>query len=196
MTPCREESELGRVLSELCPGITFDEAIVHKYYMTLASLIGGWLSEQGRLETLPVKKALLTMAKDLSAASALLSGLETGWRTDLEIEITSRVQKLMALDPTIGPLARDRLSSFRRDADCISHACLIAAFDLPSGPEKRGAKAKDWYQSFTALLLTVAENAGIRPTLYKDREAKKSSVKFSIFRPIEGRPLRSEPPGI
>jgi len=44
---------------------------------------------------------------------------------------------------------------------------LIAAFDLPSGPEKRGAKAKDWYQSFTALLLTVAENAGIRPTLYK-----------------------------
>jgi len=172
MTPCREESELGRVLSELCPGITFDEAIVHKYYMTLASLIGGWLSEQGRLETSPVKKALLTLAKDLSAASALLSGLETGLRSDLEIEIASRVQKLLALDPTIGPLARDRLSSFRRDADCISHACLIAAFDLPSGPEKRGAKAKDWYQSFTALLLTVAENAGIRPTLYKDREAK------------------------
>ena len=25
---------------------------------------------------------------------------------------------------------------------------------------------------------------------------KTSSVKFSIFRPIEGRPLRSEPPGI
>jgi putative transposase len=27
-------------------------------------------------------------------------------------------------------------------------------------------------------------------------ELLKSSVKFSIFRPIEGRPLRSEPPGI
>ena len=190
MTPCREESELGRVLSELCPGITFDEAIVHKYYMTLASLIGGWLSEQGRLETLPVKKALLTMAKDLSAASALLSGLETGWRSDLETEITSRVQKLMALDPTIGPLARDRLSSFRRDADCISHACLIAAFDLPSGPEKRGAKAKDWYQSFTGLLLTVAENAGIGPTLYKDRETNqpagwllRAAGEFETFLP-------------
>jgi hypothetical protein len=138
MTPCREETELGRVLSELCPGIAFDEAVVHHYYVTLASLIGGWLSEQGRLETSPLKKTLLTLAKDLSAASVLLSGLETGLRTDLEIEITSRVQKLMALDPTIGPLARDRLSSFRRDADCISHACLIAAFDLPSGPEKRG----------------------------------------------------------
>ena len=188
MTPCREESELGRVLSELCPGITFDEAIVHKYYMTLASLIGGWLSEQGRLETSPVKKALLTMAKDLSAASVLLSGLETGLRSDLEIEITSRVQKLMALDPTIGPLARDRLSSFRRDADCISHACLIAAFDLPSGPEKRGAKAKDWYQSFTALLLTVAENAGIGPTLYKDREARTNLRAGSCAQPGSSRP--------
>jgi hypothetical protein len=98
MTPCREKSELGRALSELCPGITFDEATVHKYYMTMASLIGAWLSERGRLETLPVKKALLTMAKDLSAASTLLSGLETGFRTDLETEITSRVQKLLALD--------------------------------------------------------------------------------------------------
>ena len=194
MTPCREESELGRVLSELCPGITFDEAIVHKYYMTLASLIGGWLSEQGRLETSPVKKALLTMAKDLTAASVLLSGLETGLRSDLEIEITSRVQKLMTLDPTIGPLARDRLSSFRRDADCISHACLVAAFDLPSGPEKRGAKAKDWYQSFTGLLLTVAENAGIGPTLYKNRKANQpagwllcAAGEFETFLPREMR---------
>jgi hypothetical protein len=100
MTPCRQESELGRVLSELCPGITFDEAVVHNYYVTLASLIGGWLSEQGRLETSPVKKTLLTLAKDLSAASALLGGLETGLRSDLEIEITSRVQNLMALNPT------------------------------------------------------------------------------------------------
>ena len=130
------------------------------------------------------------MAKDLSAASILLSGLETGLRTDLEIEITSRVQKLLALDPTIGPLARDRLSSFRRDADCISHACLIAAFDLPSGPEKCGPKAKDWYHSFTALLLTVAENAGIGPTLYKDRETNqlagwllRAAGEFETFLP-------------
>jgi hypothetical protein len=59
MTPCREESELKRVLSELCRGSIFDDAAVHQYYMKLASLIGGWLSERARLETVPVKNALV-----------------------------------------------------------------------------------------------------------------------------------------
>ena len=55
MTPCREESELKHVLSELCSRTTFDDDAVHEYYVKLASLIGGWLSEMGRLETSPVK---------------------------------------------------------------------------------------------------------------------------------------------
>jgi hypothetical protein len=174
MTPCREESELKRVLSELCRGSIFDDAAVHQYYMTLASLIGGWLSERARLETVPVKNALLTMAKNLGEASALLSGLETGVRTDIEIAVASRVQNLMALNPTIGSRdsARAILGSFRRDAVSISHTCMVAAADLPSLPEKRGRKTKDWYDSFTTLLLSIAEKAGFRPTLYKDREAK------------------------
>ena len=174
MTPCREESELKRVLSELCRGSIFDDAAVHQYYMTLASLIGGWLSERARLETVPVKNALLTMAKNLGEASALLSGLETGVRTDIEIAVASRVQNLMALNPTIGSRdsARAMLGSFRRDAVSISHTCMVAAADLPSYPEKRGRKTKDWYDSFTTLLLSIAEKAGFRPTLYKDREAK------------------------
>jgi hypothetical protein len=78
----------------------------------------------------------------------------------------------MELDPTAGSLASDRLTSFRRDADSISKAFLRAAFDLPSGPEKRGRRAKDWYHSFAALLLSIAKGAGISPTLYKDREAE------------------------
>jgi hypothetical protein len=101
MSPCREESELKRVLSELCRGDIFDDAAVHQHYLMLASLIGAWLSERVRLETSPVKNALLTMAKNLSEASALLSGLETGVRSDIEIAVASRVQNLMALDPTI-----------------------------------------------------------------------------------------------
>jgi hypothetical protein len=174
MTPCREESELTSVLSELCPGTIFDNDAVHRLYLTLASLIGGWLSEQARLETSPVKNALLTTAKNLSEASTLLSGLETGVRSDMEIAIASRVQNLLALNPTIGSLdsARALLDSFRRSADSISHTCMVAAADLPSHPEKRGRKAKDWYDSFTTLLLSIAEKAGIKPTLYEDREAE------------------------
>jgi hypothetical protein len=175
MSPCREESELKRVLSDLCRGDIFDDAAVHQHYLMLASLIGAWLSERVRLETSPVKNALLTMAKNLSEASALLSGLETGVRSDIEIAVASRVQNLMALDPTIGSLdsARAMLSSFQRYADSISHTCLVAAADLPSRPEKRGRKAKDWYDSVLTLLLSIAEKAGIKPTLYKDREAER-----------------------
>jgi len=169
MTPCRDKSELKEVLSELCPETTFDDATLDKYYMTLASLIGGWLSEQGRLETAPVKKALLKLAMDLNAASTLLSGLESGLRNDLEIEITRRVRDLLALNPMIGSAAEERLKSFRQDAAAISHTCLIAANDLPSTPEKRGAKKKDWYSSFTKLILSIAKRAGVKPTLYKDR---------------------------
>lgn len=175
MSPCRERSELKHVLSELCRGKVFDDVEVQQYYLRLASLIGGWLSEQARLETSPVKNALLTMAKNLSEASVLLSGLETGVRSDTEIAVASRVQNLMALDPTIGSLvsARAVLDSFRRNADSISRTCLVAAADLPSRPEKRGRKAKDWYDSVLTLLLSIAEKAGINPTLYKDREAER-----------------------
>jgi len=142
MTPCREESELKRVISKLCPGTISSDAFLHDYYMTLASLIGGWLSEQARLETSPVKNALLTTTKNLSEASAFLSGFETGLRTDIEITVTSRVQSLMALNPTVGSLesARKRISSFKRDADGISHTCLrrLTYRVVPiSGAEKR-----------------------------------------------------------
>jgi len=192
MTPYREESELKHVLSKLCPAHTFNDDAVHEYYVKLASLIGGWLSELGRLETSPVKKTLLATAKNLTAASALFSGLETGLRSDLETEVTRLVQNMMELDPTIGSLASDKLTSFGRDADSISHACLIAAFDLPSGPEKRGRRAIDWYHSFAALLLSIAKDAGIRPTLYKDREAESpkgwlldAARELELFLPTE-----------
>jgi hypothetical protein len=108
MTPCREESELKCVLSELCPGTIFDDDAVHQLYTTLASLIGGWLSEQARLETSPVKNALLTTAKHLSEASTLLSGLETGFRSDMEMTVTRRVQNLLALNPEIASLESAR----------------------------------------------------------------------------------------
>jgi SAM-dependent methyltransferase len=152
---------------------------VHQYYLTLASIIGDWLSERGRLKTEPIKKTLLTMANNLRGASAFLGGLETGIRTDIEIAVSSRVLNLIALDPTIGSMdsAQELLSSFCRDAERISHVCSVAAADLPSRPDKRGRKAKGWYDSFTALLLNVAEKAGIRPTLYRDRNADDDTPK-------------------
>jgi hypothetical protein len=156
----------------------FSDASVHEYYMTLASLIGGWLSEQARLETSLVKNVLLTMAKNLSEAFAVLSGTETGVHSDVEMAVASRVLNLMAPNPEIGSAdsARALLGSFRRNADGISHTCMVAAADLPSRPDKRGRKAKGWYDSFTSLLLGIAKKAGIRPTLYKHRAARRERL--------------------
>jgi hypothetical protein len=179
MTPCRDQAELKGALSELCGGMTFEDVVVHEYYVQLALLIGEWLAEQARLETSPVKKALITLAENLTAASASLGGLEIGFRDSLEIETTARVHNLLALDPSVGSpdAARDLLHSFKRYADTIAHACMIAGFDLPSGPGKRGRKEKDWYGSFTELLLKIAKKASIRPMLYQDRAVDRPSVK-------------------
>ena len=146
MSPSREESELKRVLCELTEGHDFDDQNVDQYYLTLASIIGGWLSELARLETEPVKKTLLTMANNLRGASALLGGLETGIRSDIEIDVSSRVLNLMALDPSFGSKdsAQKLMSTFRRDAERISHVCRVAAADLPSARDKDGRKALKW----------------------------------------------------
>jgi hypothetical protein len=172
MTPSRPESELKRILSDLTHGHQFDDHSVHQYYLTLSSIIGGWLSEQGQLESGSVKKILLTIARSLDDASGYLAGLETGIRTDVELTISSRVLNLMAQDPTIGSTesAQQLLSSFRRDAERISHVCDVAAAELPSRPDKRGRKAKGWYDSFMVLLLEVADKANIKPTLHRDRD--------------------------
>ena len=77
MTPSREASELKSILCDLTEGHDFDDQSVHQYYLTLASIIGDWLSERGRLKTEPIKKTLHTMANNLRDASAFLGGFET-----------------------------------------------------------------------------------------------------------------------
>jgi hypothetical protein len=170
--PYRTIGELKRALLELCNGHDFDDNSAEQYHVTLARIIGDWLSGEGRLKAAPVASALRSIEKGLSAASALLGGLETGLRSEIEIVVASHVLDLLSKDPTVGSreAARALLSSFRQDAERISHACMIAAASLPDHPEKRGAKKKDWYDAFAAFLLNIAEKARVRPTLYRDRE--------------------------
>jgi hypothetical protein len=140
-------------------------------YLSLGTIVGQWLSEQERLDVSPVAKALLSTAKNLSEASLLLSGLETGMHTDFDIEVTSRVANCLALDPAVGSLAtaQELISSFRQEAARIAHVCMVARADLPAGPGERGRPALAWYDDFTALLLNIANEAGVEPTLRKDR---------------------------
>ena len=168
MTPCRPKSELKRILRDITDGHDFDDHSVQQCHSTLASIIGGWQAELGRLEVAPVKKALLAMANNLRDAATALGGTEDGFHTSLEITVAWRILTALASDPVIGSpdSAREMMGSLRRSSEHVSNACMSAAADLPKAPDRRGQKAKTWYDSFTALLLHAAKTAGVRPTLH------------------------------
>jgi hypothetical protein len=170
-SPYRDEDELKRILSELHVDRR-SPAAVHELYWKLGAIIGNWLSElEERREASPIAKALLSTAKNLSEVSRLLSGHETGFRTSVEIGVTSEMAKYLALDPTVGSLAeaQELVSAFHREAARIAHVSLVAYTALADQPAERGRPALDWYNDFTALLLEIAIQADVAPTLRKDR---------------------------
>jgi hypothetical protein len=170
-SPFRDEGELKRVLSVLRVDQVLSHAAVHEFYLNLGVIIGQWMSEQQRLEVSSVAGSLLSTARSLNEASLVLGGFETGFHSDLEIAVASRIAKYLALDPSVSSLAKaqELISSFRQEAARIAHVCMVARADLPDRPGERGRRALDWYDDFTALLLDVADTADVKPTLRKDR---------------------------
>jgi hypothetical protein len=176
-SPLRDKEELQRVLADLQVGHVFDEGAVHELYWKLGAIIGQWMSEHLRLEVSPVARALLSTAKNLSEVSVLLGGIETGIHSNLEIAVASRAAKYLALDPTVGSLAKaqELISSFQQDAVRIAHVCMVARADLPDHPGDRGRRVLDWYDEFTALLLNVAKEGDVKPAMRKDRVTRARS---------------------
>ena len=171
VTPSRKLIALKRILSDLCGGHAFDDLSVERHYFALGHIIGDWSSEQERLEAEPIAKLLRAAAENLSEVVWFVAGTEPGLRTSTEIAIATRVREIMTLNPAVGSreAAEKLLGSFRQNADLLAHVFRIVAADLPTHPEKRGARKKDWYDQFTRHLLDIAEQAGVKPTLYKDR---------------------------
>jgi hypothetical protein len=172
-SPLRGEEELQRVLSDLHVGHAFDATAVPELHKKLGMIIGKWLSEQERMEVSPVAKALLSTAKNLSEVSKLLSGLETGFRSSVEIAVTSQTAKYLAQDPTVGSLekAQTLVSAFQQEAARLAHVCMVAYAGRPDRSGDRRA-ALHWYDDFTGLLLEIADKAAVSPTLGKDRHTK------------------------
>jgi len=169
-SPRRAEEEFRSVLSNLGADQILDSAAAH--YWTLGEIIGKWLAElEERTEASPIAKALLSTARNLNEVSRLLSGRETGFRTSVEIGVTNETIKYLALDPSLDPTtpASDFIAGFARDAARLAHVCMVAYKAQPDRSAERGRPALDWYDDFTALLLKIADEAGIEPTLRKHR---------------------------
>jgi hypothetical protein len=170
-TPAQSKGELREVLGKLGVIAAFSDADVDQLYMAIGQIFGAWLAEQEALQVTPVANALRTVGKSLIETSKLFQGQETGLRTQVELGVTSLATEFLALDPTVGGLEKAQLliSAFRKEAGRIGHACLIAYADLNRKLPNDGRAPLLWYDDFAALLVGIAQKAGIEPNLNKDR---------------------------
>ena len=167
-TPHLDQADLRNVLVQLCPEAKFSESDISEFYRRLARIIGQWSAEDDRLDIAPLAQTFTAMGQELKKVAKILSGHETGLREIHDIAIVSQLAMILALDPEVGSRQQaDRLiDSFRGEAP---HACLVAACDLKQAVGESGRPQAEWHDEFTALLLEVAETAGVEPRLSKDR---------------------------
>jgi len=170
-TPHRVQADLRDALSQLCPAGKFSESDISEFYRRLARIIGQWSAEHDRLNIAPLAQTFTAMGKELKKVTEILSGHETGFREIHDIAIVSQLAMILALDPEVGSRQQaDKLiSSFRGDAAKLAHACLVAAYDLKQTVGKSGRPQAEWHDEFAALLLEIAETAGVEARLSKDR---------------------------
>jgi hypothetical protein len=173
-TPEFDERDLQCALSELGVSEAFDDADIHALYIRIGEIHGTWLLEQEATEVEPVAKALRSTARNLIEASKLLSGHESGIRTHVEIEATSATARILALDPRVGSIdaAKELIGSLREQAAGVGHACMVAYADLSQKGTNDGRAPNLWYDDFTALLIEIAERAGIEPSVGRDRKTR------------------------
>jgi len=165
------EADLRDVLADLCPETVFAKSDVEVFYSRLKYILGLWSAEHDRLDIAPLVKTFTAMGEELKKVAEILSGHETGFHEIHEIAIVSQLAMILALDPEVGSRRQaDKLiASFRGDAAKLAHACLVAARDLKQTVGESGRPQAEWHDEFTALLLEVAETAGVEPRLSKDR---------------------------
>jgi len=159
------------VLADLCPQTVFAKSDVEVFYSKLKYILGLWSAEHDRLDIAPLVKTFTAMGKELKKVAEILSGHEAGLHEIHDIKIVSQLAMILALDPEVGsrPQADKLISSFRGDAAKLAHACLVAARDLKQTVGESGRPQAEWHDEFAALLLEVAETAGVEPRLSKDR---------------------------
>jgi hypothetical protein len=152
-------------------GVSIDEAGIAEIYEALCSIIGQWWNENARLDSAAVAQALISISQKLDKIRTTLNAHSTGPRNTLDIEIVSQLAGYIALDPNVGSItaAKDLIASFIQDATTIAHSGMVAGSDLRTRSGTHGRTRLEWYDDFTALLLKIANKAGMEPSLNKDR---------------------------
>jgi phosphohistidine phosphatase SixA len=136
------------------------------------------LNPEGRLQSQDIAASLRSIAHHLQAASRPLRGRQTGLQQASHILVANRARELLAMNPEIGDSADAYLSDFCNQLDTVSHACTVAATVLKSNKSKGGRKPLNWFDDFTAVLVSIAKQNGIRPTIATDRSTGVAQGRF------------------
>jgi hypothetical protein len=136
------------------------------------------LNSEGKLQSEDITASLKSIAHHLQAASRPLRGRESGLQQANYIVVANKAREILAMNPEIGESADAYLSDFCNRLDTVSHACLVAATALKSTKGKKGRKTLDWFDDFTAVLVSVAERHGIRPTITTHRSTGVAQGRF------------------
>jgi hypothetical protein len=136
------------------------------------------LNPEGRLQSQDIAASLRSIAHHLQAAGRPLRGRQTGLQQASHILVANKARESLAMNPEIGDSADAYLSDFCNQLDTVSHACTVAATALKSTKGSAGRKALDWFDDFTAVLVSIAKQNGIRPTIATDRSTGVAQGRF------------------
>lgn len=153
----------------------------------LCMVVGSWwqetgqfLDDQGGLEVEDVIDTLMSTAKHLEEAKAVLQAEEGGLQRAKNFEAVKLITKALSQHPVIGKLskAEDYISSACEIAETISQACNAAAWMLGSVKGKRGRKPYHWYDGFVEVLGDIARENEIRARLEYDQYSREPKGRF------------------
>jgi hypothetical protein len=142
-------------------------------------------SPGGKLSVQDIIAALKKIAIRLREVEPLLRGSQSGFRTTHEIEVALKLREALASSLDVAePSLKDSSLSARIDQsqefltdfcsrlDAVAKACAKAGADLAQIKGNKGRTQSLWFEEFTRVLVSLAEEHGLRTTIEKIRETR------------------------
>jgi len=154
-------------------GLKYSKTPCRIIYQKLEAMIGRWWQEQESMQADAVAKALLSVCRNVDDVCRIVGGNRTGFQQSNRISAAVQLRQLLAQDPEVGsPSAADRLmAQFLKDAGKIAEHGYCAYADLTAARGPTGRPKITWYDDFTQIVIELAREAGVKPTISTDRSS-------------------------
>ena len=136
------------------------------------------LNPDNKLQIKNITATLEATARHLQEAAQNLRGSETGFQQAHQLAISLKIREMLVANPEIESKADEFLSNFCGQLSTVAHACFVAAKELKSTKGNAGRRALDWYNDFARVLVPIAKQNGIRPTVTIHRGTGEAQGRF------------------